>query len=236
MAVFNNPIAVAIDTSDLDEAERLAEALKGQVGCLKLGLEFFYACGRIGYERLARCGLPIFLDLKLHDIPTTVSQALSAVMTLNPCPPLVNVHASGGRAMLEAAATAVAGRAKLIAVTVLTSLADRDLKDIGFDGTINSADHSLALARFAKRSGADGVVCSPLEVNMIKQELGKDFLAVVPGIRPKGSTTGDQKRFATPREAMRAGADLLVIGRPITQAPDPQAAARAIAAELIDAG
>ncbi|HYN00238.1 MAG TPA: orotidine-5'-phosphate decarboxylase [Aestuariivirgaceae bacterium] len=236
MTIFSNPIAVAIDTSDLDEAERLAGALKGHVGCLKLGLEFFYARGRAGYERLARHGLPIFLDLKLHDIPTTVSQALDAVMTLHPPPSLVNVHASGGRAMLEAAATAISGRAKLIAVTVLTSLGDHDLKEIGFSGTIKSTDHSLELARLAKRSRADGVVCSPLEVNMIKQELGKDFLAVVPGIRPKGSTTGDQKRFATPREAMKAGADLLVIGRPITQAPDPQAAARAIAGELADAG
>jgi orotidine-5'-phosphate decarboxylase len=236
MTAFSNPIAVAIDTSDLGEAERLAAALKNQVGCLKLGMEFFYASGRAGYERLARHGLPIFLDLKLHDIPATVDQAINSLMTLAPRPSLVNVHASGGRAMLEAAAAAVSGRAKLIAVTVLTSLAERDLEEIGFDASIKGSDHCVALARLAKGSGADGVVCSPLDVGRIKQELGKDFLAVVPGVRPKGSAAGDQKRVATPCEAMKAGADLLVIGRPITQAPDPAAAAQAIAGELIDAG
>lgn len=233
MKVFANPVAVAIDKSDLGEAERLAEAVKGYVGCLKLGMEFFYSHGRAGYERLARQGLPIFLDLKLHDIPTTVARALSSLMTLEPRPALVNVHASGGRAMLEAAAAAVSGRTKLIAVTVLTSLGESDLEEMGFDRSI---DYARALARLAKRAGADGVVCSPLEVALIKQELGEDFLAVVPGVRPEGSEPGGQKRFASPRQALKAGADLLVVGRPITQAPDPQAAARAIAGELMNAG
>lgn len=232
MKAFANPIAVAIDKSDLREAEALAEAVAGLVGCLKLGMEFFYSHGRAGYERLASRGVPIFLDLKLHDIPTTVAQAVKSLMTLEPRPALVNVHGSGGRAMIEAAAAAISGRAKLIAVTVLTSLTDSDLAEMEIKG---SAHHSMVLARLAKQAGADGVVCSPLEVEIIKQELGREFLAVVPGVRPRGSGAGDQKRFATPIEAMKTGADVLVIGRPITDAPDPRAAARSIAEELMDA-
>jgi orotidine-5'-phosphate decarboxylase len=232
MKGFVNPIVVAIDTSNLGDAEILAAAVKSEVGCLKLGMELFYAQGRAGYERLARFGLPIFLDLKLHDIPTTVAQALNSLMALDPPPALVNVHAGGGKAMIEAAAAAVAGRSKLIAVTVLTSLADSDLKELGFD---KASAHSMALARLAKSAGAAGVVCSPLETALIKGELGQEFLTVVPGVRPEGSRSGDQKRLATPKEALKAGADLLVIGRPITQAADPRAAARAIAEELIHA-
>jgi orotidine-5'-phosphate decarboxylase len=232
MKAFANPIAVAIDTSHLKDAERLAEAVKGEVGCLKLGMEFFYSQGRTGYERLARFGLPIFLDLKLHDISTSVARALNSLMGLDPPPALVNVHAGGGRAMIEAAAAAVAGRSKLIAVTVLTSLSDSDLEELGFD---RAKEHSIALARLARSAGAVGVVCSPLETALIKGEFGKEFLAVVPGVRPQDARTNDQRRVATPKEAMKAGADLLVIGRPITQASDPRAAARAIAHELAHA-
>jgi orotidine-5'-phosphate decarboxylase len=154
-------------------------------------------------------------------------------MHLKPPPSLINVHASGGKEMLAAAAASVSGRSKLIAVTTLTSLADKDLAAMGLGSAL---DYSLALARLAKESGADGVVCSPLEVALIKREMGRDFIAVVPGVRPAGSAADDQKRIATPREAVAAGADLLVIGRPITQASDPEAAARAIAGELTDAG
>jgi orotidine-5'-phosphate decarboxylase len=233
MTGFSNPIAVAIDHSDIGQAEQLAEAVKSHVGCLKLGMEFFYAHGRAGYQRLARLGVPVFLDLKLHDIPTTVGRALKSLMTLEPSPKLINVHASGGRAMIEAAATAVAGRSKLIAVTVLTSLTASDLDEIGL---VDGERAATSLARLAKNSGADGVVCSPLEVARIKAEFGASFLAVVPGVRPANAGADDQKRIATPREALKAGADLLVIGRPITQAENPARAAQQIADELIDAG
>ncbi|MGH6873806.1 MAG: orotidine-5'-phosphate decarboxylase [Aestuariivirgaceae bacterium] len=231
-----NPIAVAIDESELGAAQSLLRKLAGEIGWIKLGMEFFFAQGRSGYEQLARLGLPVFLDLKLHDIPNSVAAALNSLMRLEPRPGIVNVHASGGRAMMEAAADAVKGRAKLIAVTVLTSLEESDLADIGLDGRSSSADHALMMAKLAKSSGLDGVVCSPHDVAQIKGTLGKDFLAIVPGVRPEGSGTGDQKRVATPGAARKAGADLLVIGRPITRAKDPQTAARAIAKEVMDAG
>jgi orotidine-5'-phosphate decarboxylase len=233
MTIFANPIAVAIDRSDLGEAERLTDALIGHVGCVKIGMEFFHAQGREGYERLARKGVPVFLDLKLHDIPNTVARTLDHLMTLAPRPAVVNVHASGGREMIAAAASAVAGRSKLIAVTVLTSLGDEDLEEMGLG---EPRELSMTLARLAKRAGADGVVCSPLETTLIKRELGKDFLAVVPGVRPQSAAIGDQRRVATPRQALAAGADLLVIGRPITGASDPREAAKAIGGELAHGG
>jgi orotidine-5'-phosphate decarboxylase len=236
MARFANPIAAALDTSDLAQALKLAQSLKNDVGLFKLGMEFFFANGATGYAAVARHGAPIFLDLKLHDIPNTVVQALNSLMMLEPRPAIVNVHASGGQIMMEAAKAAIAGRTLLIAVTVLTSLADEDLKSIGFSETIDCSGHSLALARLAKAAGLDGVVCSALDVATIKRELGADFLTVVPGVRPRAASTGDQKRVATPYEARRAGADILVIGRPITRAPDPRAAARTIAKEIADAG
>lgn len=235
MISVTNPIAVAIDESELGAAQRLVQMLAGEVGWLKLGMEFFFAQGRSGYEQLARLGLPVFLDLKLHDIPNSVASALDALMRLDPCPGIVNVHASGGRRMMEAAANAVSGRAKLIAVTVLTSLEESDLAEIGL-GRSSSADHAVSLAKLAQRAGLDGVVCSPHDVAPIKAVFGKDFLAVVPGVRPEGSDAGDQKRVATPGATRKTGADILVIGRPITRAKDPRAAARAIMKEVVDAG
>jgi len=235
MISVTNPVAVAIDESELGAAQRLVQMLAGEVGWLKLGMEFFFAQGRLGYEQMARLGLPVFLDLKLHDIPNTVASALDALMRLDPRPGIVNVHASGGRRMMEAAANAVSGRAKLIAVTVLTSIEESDLAEIGL-GRSSSADHALSLAKLAQRAGLDGVVCSPHDVAHIKAILGKDFLTVVPGVRPEGSDAGDQKRVATPGAARKMGADLLVIGRPITRAKDPRAAARAIMKEIVDAG
>jgi orotidine-5'-phosphate decarboxylase len=232
MRVFANPIAVAIDESDLGRARALALAVKDHVGCLKIGMEFYYRHGREGYEALARLGLPIFLDLKLHDIPMTVSRALKSLMSLEPSPKLINVHASGGHAMVEAAAAAVEGQSKLIAVTVLTSLSDEDLQEVGLG---EGAERSLALASLAKNAGADGVVCSPLEVTRIKGRLGGDFLAIVPGVRPEGAAAEDQKRTATPQQALKNGADLLVIGRPITQAAEPGKAAQLIAEGLTGA-
>lgn len=232
MITGKNPVCVALDTPDLARAASLARALAGTAGYVKLGMEFFYAHGPKGYEQVAREGVPIFLDLKLHDIPNTVAQGLSALMRLDPVPAIVNVHASGGRPMLTAAADAVAGRARLIAVTILTSLSDADIHEAGYDGARRTADHARAMALLSKNSGLDGVVCSPLDIEGVKAACGEGFLTVVPGIRPADSAVGDQKRIATPEAALAAGADILVIGRPITGAADPVAACAAIVESL----
>jgi orotidine-5'-phosphate decarboxylase len=238
MKPVSNPICVALDTPEPARAVELVRQLGPSIGFVKIGMELFYAGGSQAYEAIGREGVPVFLDLKLHDIPNTVRSALRALMRLEPRPAIVNVHASGGRDMMKAAAEAVDGRAKLIAVTVLTSLADEDLWSAGFDRGKDGCQHAVALARLAASAGLDGVVCSPREVAHIKATARKDFLAVVPGVRPAEATDNDQKRIATPREALKAGADILVIGRPITAAPDPERAAREIAAsiEQIDAG
>lgn len=228
MITGKNPLCVALDTPDLDRALALTRMLAAKAGYVKLGMEFFYAHGPKGYERVAREGVPIFLDLKLHDIPNTVAQGLTSLMRLEPSPAIVNVHASGGRPMLTAAADAVAGRARLIAVTILTSLSDSDIHEAGYDPARGTAALAVDMALLVKTSGLDGVVCSPLDVAAIKQAAGGSFLTVVPGIRPADAATGDQKRIATPASAHAAGADILVIGRPITAAPDPAAAAAAI--------
>jgi orotidine-5'-phosphate decarboxylase len=188
---------------------------------VKIGMEFFYAHGETGYTAVAGEGLPIFLDLKLHDIPNTVASAMKSLMRLEPKPAIVNLHASGGSAMMRAAKEAVGDRVKLIAVTVLTSLSDDDVREIGFDGDANAEK----LAKLAMDAGLDGVVCSPRDIGRIKTTTRSDFLCVVPGIRPADAASGDQKRIATPQAALTAGADILVIGRPITGAPDPARAA-----------
>jgi orotidine-5'-phosphate decarboxylase len=236
MTPLRNPIAVALDTPDLGRAQTLARVLAPHAGCLKLGVEFFYAHGRPGYEAVARAGLPIFLDLKLHDIPNTVAGALDALMRLEPRPAIINVHALGGLAMMKAAAEAVAGRTKLVAVTLLTSLGDDDLAALGFAEDKDIAGHALALARLARQAGLAGVVCSPHDIVAIRQVCGSGFLTVVPGLRPTGAAPGDQRRFATPGEARKAGGDILVIGRPITAAADPVAAATAVLKEILNAG
>ena len=227
-----NPICVALDTPDLDRAVALARALKPHVGYMKAGMEFFYAHGIPGYERVAAEGLPIFLDLKLHDIPNTVASAMKSLMRLEPKPAIVNVHATGGLDMMKAAADAVAGQSKLIAVTILTSLSDDDIWAAGFETAKDTQSHARALADMAKRAGLDGVVCSPHDLTGIRHDLGHEFLTVVPGIRPADTATQDQKRVATPQSAMAAGADILVIGRAITGAADPVAAAQTILASL----
>ncbi len=225
-------LCVALDMPDAEEAARLVTALKDEIDMVKIGMELFYAAGETGYRQIAATGLPVFLDLKLHDIPNTVSRAMRALMRLDPPPALVNVHAAGGAAMMAAAKEAAAGRCRVIAVTVLTALDAADLRAIGCDPALNSVDLVLRRARLAQDSGLDGVVCSPREVATVKQACGPNFLTVVPGIRPAGAETGDQKRVATPRGAAEAGADIIVVGRPITQAADPVQAARAIRAEL----
>jgi orotidine-5'-phosphate decarboxylase len=226
-----NPIFVALDTTDLDYARQLAERLRGHVGGLKLGLEFFSAHGPDGVRAFQDLGLPIFLDLKFHDIPNTVAGAARAAASLGV--DIINVHAAGGPAMMKAALEAVRGagaKTKVIAVTVLTSLSDSDLAAVG--QTPSAGQQVLRLAQLTKSCGLDGVVCSAHEIAPLRAALGPDFLLVVPGIRPAGSDLGDQHRVMGPVEAHKAGASILVIGRPITAAPDPAKAARDIAQSL----
>ena len=227
-----NPICAALDTPDLGRARTLARALKPHVGYMKIGMEFFFAHGAKGYEAVAAEGLPIFLDLKLHDIPNTVASAMAALMQLSPRPVIVNVHATGGLDMMKAAREAVAGRSKLIAVTILTSLSDDDVWATGFETAKGSQGHARALAELTLKAGLDGVVCSPHDIIGIKHATSKDFLTVVPGIRPANAAVQDQKRVATPQSALAAGADILVIGRAITGAADPARAAQVIGASL----
>ena len=225
----HNPILCALDTPELARAEALIAAVTPAVGGIKLGLEFFVAHGPAGIRQVASSAANVFLDLKLHDIPNTVAGAVRAALALDPF--LITLHCAGGAAMMRAAVDARgARRTKLLGVTVLTSLDDADLAATGQNGPAEAQVRRLAL--LAKSAGLDGVVCSPQEVAMLRQACGKGFLLVVPGIRPAGAVIGDQKRVQTPRAAIEAGADYLVIGRPITEAPDPSAAARAILAEL----
>ena len=227
-----NPICVALDTSDLARAAALTAELRPHAGLIKIGMEFFYAHGPAGYERIADLGIPVFLDLKLHDIPNTVAAALRALMRLSPAPAIVNLHAAGGGAMMAAARDAIEGKTKLIAVTILTSLSGDDLEAIGFDPTHGTAEHAQALARLAKMAGLDGVVCSADDLAAIRSVAAPPFLTVVPGIRPHGAASADQKRISSPAAALAAGADILVIGRPITEAGDPAAAAAEILQSL----
>ena len=224
-----NPVFVAIDTPSLEQALALCEQVRGGAGGVKLGLEFFSSCGPAGVERILDLGVPVFLDLKLHDIPNTVAKAVTALAPLEPA--VLTVHAAGGRAMLEAAKVAAAINTKVVAVTVLTSLDDDDLQSIGVAG--NPGDQVRRLADLARSAGLDGIVCSGAEVAATR-EAWPDGFFVVPGIRPAGGDTGDQKRVMTPREALDAGASILVIGRPITGAPDAAAMLRDIGATLQD--
>ncbi len=226
-----NPICVALDTPEVGKAVALAHAVKPHVGMMKIGMEFFYANGVAGYEAVACEGVPIFLDLKLHDIPTTVAQGLLSLLKLSPAPAIMNVHCSGGFDMMKAAKDAVGDRVKLIGVTILTSLSNENIWTTGFDAR-KTDEHTLNLARLALEAGLDGVVCSPLDLASIRTSLPRKFLTIVPGIRPTDASSHDQKRIATPRAAMAAGANFLVIGRAITSAPDPAAAAAAILESL----
>lgn len=230
-----NPIYVALDTDSLPRASALAGQLRAHVGGMKLGLEFVSANGPQGVRAIVASGVPVFLDVKLHDIPNTVAGAMKALAPLGAT--IVNVHASGGAAMMKAAVAAAANvpnRPKVIAVTVLTSLEAADLAAMGVAGS--PLEQVVRLAKLARDSGIDGVVCSPQEIGAVRAACGRDFLIVTPGVRPAGGDLGDQKRVMTPGEAIKAGADLLVIGRPITGALDPAQAAREIAGELLKKG
>jgi orotidine-5'-phosphate decarboxylase len=231
MMRFPNPVFVALDTPDLNNALSLARAVKPYVGGLKVGLEFITALGPDAIRRVAEIGLPVFADVKFHDIPNTVAGASRAIAGLGVA--MFNVHASGGEAMMRAAADAIAPwtpRPLLIAVTVLTSLDDAVLETVGQRAP--ASEQVERLAALVKKSGLDGVVCSAHELATVRAACGPDFLTIVPGIRPAGAAVGDQKRVMTPKQAVAAGADILVIGRPITAAPDPAEAAKAIAEEL----
>ena len=222
-----SPIFVAIDTPDLGRARDIARAVRSVAGGLKLGLEFFAANGPAGVAELGEFGLPLFLDLKLHDIPNTVAKAVHALAPLEPA--ILTVHAAGGLAMLENAKAAASPKTKVIAVTVLTSLDEKDLAAAGVKGS--PADQVARLAALARAAGLDGIVCSGEEVGAAHKAWPEGFF-VVPGVRPQGGGAADQKRTVTPREAIDAGASVLVIGRPITEADDPSASARSIAATL----
>jgi orotidine-5'-phosphate decarboxylase len=224
---MTSPVFVALDTPDLDKAKAIAGKVKAQVGGLKLGLEFFSHNGPAGVLEMAHLGLPVFLDLKLHDIPNTVAKAVHALRPLEPA--VITVHAAGGRAMLEEAKAAAPSGTKVVAVTVLTSLDGTDLEDIGVNGKTDG--QVKRLADLARKSGLDGIVCSGAEVGTVHRGWHDGFF-VVPGVRPLDSAIGDQKRVITPRKALDAGASILVIGRPVTAAADPDAALRAIAATL----
>lgn len=220
-------IYVALDTPSLAQARALAAKVRHHVGGLKLGLEFFLANGQAGVRELAELGLPIFLDLKLHDIPNTVAKAVQALRPVEPA--ILTVHAAGGRAMLEDAKAAAPTGTKVVAVTTLTSLDADDLRSVGVPGDPRA--QVMRLAELAMAAGIDGVVCSGKEVAAVRAAWPKGFF-VVPGVRPPDAAVGDQKRVVTPRAAIDAGASIIVIGRPITQAADPDLAARAIEATL----
>jgi len=221
------PIFVAIDTPDVHQAAAIARDVCGLAGGIKLGLEFFCANGHEGVLRVAEHGMPIFLDLKLHDIPNTVGKAVAALAALEPA--ILTVHAAGGRDMMAAAKAAAPRGTKVVAVTVLTSLDSSDLADAGVAGS--PAQQVERLTALARDSGIDGIVCSGAEVR-IAREIWPDGFFVVPGVRPTGSDVADQKRVATPRQALDDGASILVIGRPITGAQDPAQALRDIGASL----
>ncbi len=227
-----SPVIVALDFSDQNQVLAFVEQLPAGSCRLKIGKELFTHAGPGLVKSLVERGFDVFLDLKFHDIPNTVARACAAAADLGVW--MMNVHASGGRKMMTAARQSLdaigADRPLLIAVTVLTSMAQEDLLEVGV--TDNPARQVLRLAELSRASGMDGVVCSAQEAAELKSQLGDDFVLVTPGIRPAGSATGDQKRIMTPQQAMQSGSHYLVIGRPITQAKEPLAVLNEINAQL----
>ncbi len=233
----DNPVVVALDVDDLDEAEHLAGQLVGHVGMFKVGLELYGSYGPGAVERISAHG-PVFLDLKLHDIPTTVERAARALGGLGVA--MTTVHASGGGPMVTAAVVGLREGARdagyddplVLAVTVLTSLSDADLTAINAPP---AQEQVPALARLAVDAGAPGLVCAPRDLGLVKRAVGTDPVLVTPGVRPSGSGVDEHARAMAPADAVRGGADLLVVGRPITRADDPVSAARAIVDEVAQA-
>lgn len=224
---MSNPIFLALDVPQIENAKNLLTKVKDHIGGVKLGLEFFCAHGISGVQEIAHVGLPIFLDLKFHDIPNTVAGAMQAIHVVKPA--IVTVHAGGGRAMMEDAKAAAPEGTKVVAVTMLTSMDTEDLLRTGVSGSPH--DHVMRLADLAQSAGLDGIVCSGQEISAVHKQWKKGYF-VVPGLRPAGKAAGDQKRVVTPRQARDDGASVLVIGRPISRAADPLAAAREIEATL----
>ncbi|GAB4297759.1 MAG: orotidine-5'-phosphate decarboxylase [Myxococcota bacterium] len=232
-------IIVAMDVPSLSAAVSLAEKLLGRVGCLKVGKELFTASGMEVVTELCGMGLPVFLDLKFHDIPQTVMGAARSAGRLGVA--MFTVHSSGGAEMVAQAVKGAAEGAReggqkpplVLAVTVLTSIDQKIYNEIGFSGSLEEGVRRLA--KLAKGAGAGGIVCSPNEIEIVRESVGERLKIVTPGVRPQGSEKGDQKRTMTPAEAIRKGADFLVIGRPITKAGDPQAAVEEIAEEIATA-
>ena len=232
----NDRLIVALDVGTKEKAITLVDKLRGDVRFFKIGLELFSSCGPEIVKEIKKTGCKVFLDLKLHDIPTTVAKTAASLTRLGV--DIINAHALGGYDMMRKAADAVREEAKklkieppkIIAVTILTSMDENSLKKIGLNDNMKS--EVLRLAKLAKESSLDGVVASPAEVGLIRKSLGKDFLIVTPGVRPSWAASNDQKRVATPKEAIDNGADLIVVGRPITEAPDPKEAAEKILEEI----
>ncbi len=226
-----SPVIVALDFPDQDAAMALVDQLQPSLCRLKVGKELFTRLGPSFVEKLVGKGFDVFLDLKFHDIPNTVAAACDAAADLGVW--MMNVHASGGRKMMETARERLAGKSHqpmLIAVTILTSLGEEDIHEIGFQGT--PGENVLRLASLAESSGLNGVVCSPLEAAAIRKQVGSDFLLVTPGVRPASAALDDQKRVMTPADAMAAGSSYLVIGRPVTAALDPLQTLKDINASL----
>lgn len=231
-----NKIIFALDVNGISEIDRFAGMLSGRVGMFKVGKELFTSCGPAAVKAVQRHGGEVFLDLKYHDIPNTVANAMLEAARLGV--QLVNLHALGGGEMMETAVRAVqkefgnSERPKLLAVTILTSSTAETLRQIGIEHSIQ--DMVVRLALLAKESGMDGVVASPLEIKPIREACGSDFLIVTPGVRPSFAAADDQKRIMTPAQAVSCGADYLVIGRPIAKAADPVKAAQMIADEIME--
>ena len=223
----NNPIFCAIDTSDIDEAEALIDQISPHIGGIKLGLEFFTSCGLKGLEKINKLEIPIFIDLKLYDIPNTVKQALSNILQFEP--KYTTLHLSGGSEMLFECVNLknkLNSKTKLIGVTMLTSFNDTLISEIGIEKSVNA--NVKQLTQLAINCGMDGVVCSPLEISELKDTYGDKLEIISPGIRSKENSFNDQKRTLSAKEAIDAGADVLVVGRPITDAKNPSKAAENI--------
>jgi orotidine-5'-phosphate decarboxylase len=218
-------LVVALDASTRDEVLRLADGLQGVAGVLKIGLQAFIANGPSIVREIVGRGEKVFLDLKIHDIPNTAGNAAAEAASLGAS--ITTVHAAGGEAMLRACANSAL---LVLGVTVLTSIDEDELQRIGFAGRV--LDNAVRLAQLTQRAGLSGVVASPHEIRSIRQACGDDFVILTPGIRPAGMEAGDQRRTMTPREAVAAGADYIVVGRPITSAADPRSAALRIVEEM----